>query len=90
MTKHIFPEVLTKEEFLKKYKDVKFYFHSYEKYTFHYVGKLDSGESVLVWCCGNYVDAYQFDVLVDHPENIYNIDPSSGIVTGKDGDKFST
>lgn len=35
-------------------------------------------------------EAYQFDVLADHPENIYNLDPSSGIVTGKDGDKFST
>lgn len=82
--------ILTKEQFYEKYKDVKFFFHSYSKYVFHYNGLLDTGETILIWCRGNSDDAYHFDVLVNHAENIYSLEPTSGIVTGKDGDKFHT
>lgn len=82
--------ILTKEEFFEKYKDVNFYFMSYEKYTFHFSGKLENGEEVLLWCGGNSDEAYQIDILVGFAENIYNLDPYSGLVTGENGDRFTT
>lgn len=71
---------MTKEEFLEKYKDIDFYFYSYSKYVFTYKGKTADGKDVCIHWFGNSDSVYEFDVLVDTPENIYNIDPYQGAV----------
>lgn len=69
---------MTREEFYEKYKDVEFYFKSYWKYTFTYVGEYE-GKVVGIGVGGNSDDIYRHDVCVGEPERIHSLQPYEGI-----------
>ena len=68
---------MTRQEFYDKYKDVDFYFSSYYKYTFTFVGEYE-GKTVSVGVGGNSDEIYRFEVGKDCCENILNLQPYEG------------
>lgn len=68
---------MTRQEFYDKYKDVDFYFSSYYKYTFTFVGEYE-GKIVSVGVGGNSDEIYRFEVGKDCRENILNLQPYEG------------
>ena len=48
---------MTREEFYEKYKDVDFYFSSYYRYTFTFVGEYE-GEYISIGVGGQSDDIY--------------------------------
>jgi hypothetical protein len=54
--------ILTKEQFLEKYGDVRMYFTSYFKYTFSFEGKTPNGEILKASIGGNPDDIYRLEV----------------------------
>ena len=69
---------MNREDFYEKYKDVKFVFDSYYKYTFTFVGE-HAGESVRVEVGGNHNDIYRMEVDEGCVETIHSLQPYSGI-----------
>lgn len=80
--------MLTKNEFYEKFKDVKFYFADYEKFTFHFEGKDENGRVVRIGVGGGADEVYLIDIARDIPDNIYNLEPYYGLVYGDLDDKF--
>ena len=68
---------MTREEFYAKYKDVKFKFSSYYKYTFHFVGEYE-GKSIDVGVGGNSEQIYRFEVSSDCTESLESLQPYEG------------
>ena len=68
---------MTRQEFYDKYKDVDFYFSSYYKYTFTFVGEYE-GKTVSIGVGGLSDEIYRFEVSVDCCENILNLQPYEG------------
>ena len=71
---------MTKEEFLKKYGDIKVKFSSYYKYIFNYSATLEDGSILEVGVGGDSGDIYRFSVDVDELVRIEILDPFSGSV----------
>lgn len=69
---------MTREEFYEKYKDVKFKFSSYYKYTFNFVGEHE-GKSVMVGVGGGSGEIYRFEVAADCLESIESLQPFEGV-----------
>jgi len=78
---------MTREEFCKKYGDVKVKFSSYYKYTFTYTGNLPDGGRISVDCGANGDDIYRFEVGADCEEIINSLElgPYAGTAYDKDG-----
>lgn len=68
---------MTRQEFYDKYKDVDFYFSSYYKYTFTFVGEYE-GKTVSVGVGGNSDEIYRFEVSSACRENILELQPYEG------------
>ena len=68
---------MTRQEFYDKYKDVDFYFSSYYKYTFTFIGEYE-GKTVFVGVGGNSDEIYRFEVGKDSRENILELQPYEG------------
>ena len=68
---------MTRQEFYEKYKDVEFYFSSYYKYTFTFVGEFE-GKEVSICVGGNSDEIYRFEVDKDSCENILSLQPYEG------------
>lgn len=68
---------MTCEEFYEKYKDVDFYFSSYYKYTFTFVGEYQ-GEFISIGVGGQSDDIYRFEVVSDRKESILSLQPYEG------------
>ena len=66
------------EEFYEKYKDVKFKFLSYYKFTFTYRGFTDDGEEVKVGIGGTAEDIYRERVNIDDVYGIVELQPYQG------------
>lgn len=69
---------MTREEFYEKYKDVKFFFSSYYKYTFTFIGEYN-GKEVSVGVGGSSDEIYRFEVCADSPETIESLQPFEGM-----------
>lgn len=69
---------MTREEFYEKYKDVDFYFSSYYKYTFTFIGEYE-GEYISVGVGGHSDYIYRFEVCAGSPEKIHTLDPYEGM-----------
>lgn len=68
---------MTRQEFYDKYKDVDFYFSSYYKYTFTFVGEYE-GKTVSIGVGGTSDEIYRFEVSSDCRENILELQPYEG------------
>ena len=68
---------MTREEFYEKYKDVDFYFSSYYKYTFNFVGEYQ-GECISIGVGGQSDDIYRFEVSAGCKERIESLRPCEG------------
>lgn len=68
---------MTREEFYEKYKDVDFYFASYYKYTFTFVGEYE-GKHISVGVGGQSDDIYRFEVVSGSKETIESLQPFEG------------
>lgn len=84
--------IISKEEFLERYKNVNFFFAYYQNYTFAFQGKspYDNEQDVFVFCCRTAEDAYGFECDAQIAEKIYNLDPHTGICQGFGGYRFTT
>ena len=77
--------MMTREEFIEKYGDVKVKFSYYYKYTFNYTGSLPDGGKISVGFGGNSDDIYRCDVVPDREESVSFIYPYTGRVIDKNG-----
>ena len=68
---------MTRQEFYEKYKGVEFYFSSYYKYTFTFVGEYE-GNQVSIGVGGNSDEIYRFEVAKDSCQNILSLQPYEG------------
>lgn len=68
---------MTRQEFYDKYKDVDFYFSSYYKYTFTFVGEYE-GKTASIGVGGTSDEIYRFEVSSDCRENILELQPYEG------------
>lgn len=68
---------MTRQEFYDKYKDVDFYFSSYYKYTFTFVGEYE-GKTVSIGVGGTSDEIYRFEVSSDCRESILELQPYEG------------
>jgi len=78
---------MTREEFYEKYKDVDFYFSSYYKYTFTFVGEYE-GEYISIGVGGHSDYIYRFEVSAGHKETIESLQPYEGICGEDSFDDF--
>ena len=69
---------MTRQEFYDKYKEVDFFFESYYKYTFTFVGEHE-GKPVTIGVGGGSDDIYRFEVTVGCNESIENLQPYEGM-----------
>lgn len=69
---------MTREEFYEKYRDVKFKFSSYYKYTFSFVGEYD-GKTVTIGVGGGSDEICSFEVEADCLESIESLQPFEGV-----------
>ena len=70
---------MKKDEFLKKYRNVKVTFSHYNKYVFFFTG-FYGDESITVGFGGNANDIYHIDINTNWTPDIDALDPSEGIV----------
>ena len=71
---------MTREEFYKKYGDVKVTFSSYYKYTFTYSGVLPDGRTISVDTGGDASEIYHDSVICGTEETINSLYPYAGRV----------
>jgi len=75
---------MTKEEFIKKYGDVKVRFFDYYKYVFTFKAMLPDGNKLICSVGGDADDIYKLEVS-DEEISVRELDPNSGMVYSKDG-----
>jgi len=69
---------LTRAEFYEKYKDVRFTFETYSKYTFTFIGHY-KGKVVTIGVGGQSDEIYSFEVAVGFEESILDLQPYEGL-----------
>ena len=69
---------MTRQEFYEKYKEVTFFFSSYYKYVFTFVGEHE-GSIVSIGVGGNPEEIYRMDVTPDYTESIEQLQPFEGV-----------
>jgi len=81
---------MTKDEFYKKYGQVKVKFSYYYKFTFTFEGELPDGERVVVESGGCSDDIYKFEVSSDSEETVASVFPYSGTIYDKDNKEIES
>jgi len=71
---------MTKEEFYKKYGEIKVKFSSYNKFIFAYSTMLDDGSILTCKYGGTSYNIYRHDVSIEYEEIIENLQPYCGSV----------
>lgn len=71
---------VARDEFMKKYGQVKVQFKSYYKYRFIFYGITADGRSISVTAGGDASDIYRMEVAADHAETVADLDPFEGSV----------
>ena len=74
---------ITKEDFIKKYGNIKVNFSRYYKYSFYFVGKHED-KTIIVTFGGCAEDIYRFEVGCEDTYYISEVDWYSGGVYDKD------
>lgn len=73
--------IMSKEQILEKYGNVKLKFSSYYKYTFTFVGIADDGAQIRTSIGGDSGDIYKMDVDADSEETLIDMDTECATVT---------
>lgn len=74
---------MTSDEFVQKYGKVKVKFQTYYKYSFTFVGKLDTGETITVRVGGDSSEIYRFEVSADSIYTVSELYPYAGHITSR-------
>lgn len=69
---------LSRDDFYKKYENVAFKLVSFSSYTFYFEGDYEN-KTVYIEVGGNPQAIYNYAFSVQMKENIYNLEPYSGI-----------